>query len=93
MWHFYIRKALNELDKYALKKLYYLLTLGKELFKGFIKNNTFNFHKLIIFEEEFPLGECGCLWKIPGNSSKTLFINGDLIFSIDFKNYVRSIKI
>ena len=81
-----LERALNELDKYGFKKVILSTCFRKELFKDFIKNNTFNFDKLIIFEEELPLGECGCLWEIKDQlSSKTLFINGDLIFSLDFK--------
>ena len=81
-----LERALNELDNYGFKKVILSTCFRKELFKDFIKNNTFNFDELIIFEEEFPLGECGSLWKIQDQlSSQTLFINGDLIFSLDFK--------
>ena len=52
-----LERALNELDKYGFKKVILSTCFRKELFKDFIKNNTFNFHKLIIFEEEFPLWE------------------------------------
>ncbi len=81
-----LERALNELEKYGFKKVILSTCFRKELFKDFIKNKFFNFEELIIFEEEFPLGECGSLWKIKDQlSSKTLFINGDLIFSLDFK--------
>ena len=51
----------------ALKKLFYLLVLEKNYLKSFIKKNTFNFDDLILFEETFPLGECGSLWQIRSN--------------------------
>jgi len=81
-----LERALNELENYGFKKVILTTCFRKELFKDFIKNNRFNFNELIIFEEAFPLGECGSLWEIRDKlSSKTLFINGDLVFSIDFK--------
>lgn len=81
-----LERALNELDNYGFKRVILSTCFRKELFKNFINNKTFNFDELKIFEEEFPLGECGSLWKIQDQlSSKTLFINGDLIFSLDFK--------
>ena len=44
-----LERALNELDKYGFKKVILSTCFRKELFKDFIKNNTFNFHKLLIF--------------------------------------------
>ena len=80
-----LERALSELDNYGFKRVILSTCFRKDLFKNFIKSHTFNFDELIIFEEEFPLGECGSLWKIQDLlSSKTLFINGDLIFSLDF---------
>ena len=50
-----LERALNELDNYGFKKVILSTCFRKELFKYFIKNKTFNFDELIIFEEEFPL--------------------------------------
>ena len=39
-----------------------------------------------VFVEEKPMGECGAPWIIKDNlCDDFLFINGDIIFSIDFK--------
>ena len=42
-----------------------------------------------IYIEEKPLGECGALWIIKDNlCNDFVFINGDIIFSIDFKKLI-----
>lgn len=42
-----------------------------------------------IFVEEKPLGESGALWEIKNKLYETfLFINGDIIFSIDFQRFL-----
>ena len=80
-----IERILTELDNYGFKKVILSTCFRKELFKEFFKKNTFHFDDLILFEEIVPLGECGSLWQIRDQlNSKTLFINGDLIFSMDF---------
>ena len=80
-----IERILKELDKYGFKKIILSTCFRKELFKEFFNKNTFKFEELILFEENEPLGECGSLWQIRDQlSSQTLFINGDLIFSMDF---------
>ena len=41
-----------------------------------------------VHQEKFPLGECGALWEIKEKlKDDFLFINGDLIFSIDFNRF------
>ena len=44
--------------------------------------------KLEVYQEPYPLGECGALWEIKDMlNDDFLFINGDLIFSMDFKRF------
>ena len=48
---------------------------------------------MLIHIENDPLGECGALWQVKEKLSQDfIFLNGDLIFSIDFKNYFIFIK-
>lgn len=84
-----LRRAFNELKKYGFKKIIVTTCFEKELFKKFLNEDNIFFNELCIFEETKPLGECGALWKIRKKLlSKTLFINGDLIFSINFKKLI-----
>tara|TARA_B100000401_G_scaffold401387_1_gene313687 strand:+ start:2020 stop:3258 length:1239 start_codon:yes stop_codon:yes gene_type:complete len=81
-----LKRTLDELNKFGFKKIILTTCFEKKLFKEFFSKNKFNFDELFIYEEEMPLGECGALWKIKEKlESTTLFINGDLIFSIDFQ--------
>ncbi len=84
-----LKRTLIELKKYGFKKIIVTTCFKKEIFKEFLKEFIFDFDELIIYEEHNPLGECGALWKIlPKLESQTLFINGDLIFSINFEKLV-----
>ncbi len=81
-----LKRCLDELSEFRLQKIILTTCFQKELFKDFFKKNKFNFKEIIIFEEKEPLGECGALWVIRKKLSKTtLFINGDLIFSMNFE--------
>lgn len=45
--------------------------------------------KIKTFKENNPLGECGALWHIKKFLKKdVIFVNGDLVFSIDLKRFV-----
>lgn len=65
-----------------------LLTISYKsvLFDQFIKEMSDKYDVIIhTYKEEEPLGECGALWEINDLvKSNIIFINGDLIFSIDF---------
>ena len=42
-----------------------------------------------IYEEDYPMGECGAIWKLKDYlTDDFIFINGDIIFSIDFKRLI-----
>ena len=84
-----LTRTLIELKSYGFKKIIVTTCFKKEIFKEFLKQHTLDFDELFIYEEHEPLGECGALWKIlPKLESQTLFINGDLIFSINFEKLV-----
>ncbi len=84
-----LSRTLNELKYYGFRKIIVTTCFKKEIFKEFLNKSIKDFDELIIFEEDNPLGECGALWKIlPKLKSQTLFINGDLIFSMNFEKLV-----
>ena len=81
-----LERALKELKNYGFKKIIVSTCFKKEIFKKFLNKSVVDFDELFIYEEETPLGECGALWKILSKlESHTLFINGDLIFSMNFE--------
>ena len=84
-----LKRAFNELEIYGFKKIIVTTCFKKELFIQYLNEDNLIFDELYIFEENEPLGECGALWKVRDKLlSKTLFINGDLIFSINLKKLV-----
>ncbi len=84
-----LKRAFNELEKYGFKKIIVSTCFKKELFIQYLNKDNLSFDELLIFEENQPLGECGALWKVREKlNPKTLFINGDLIFSINFKKLI-----
>ncbi len=75
-----------------ISKIKVLITLG---FKSDVFVNSINNLKdkykvdIDIFIENYPLGECGALWLVRAKLAEDfIFINGDLIFSIDFKKLI-----
>ena len=81
-----IERCIEEINNNSISSI--LITLGykNEYFLKFIKKLEKKYSiNIDIFVEKTPLGECGALWKIKENLNKDFFfINGDLIFSIDF---------
>ncbi len=85
-----LERCIEQLDDYKFKNV--ILTIGYESrkFQEFIYylNGKYRIN-IELFVEETPLGECGALWHIKNNlCNHFLFINGDLIFSIDFKKLI-----
>ena len=81
-----IERCIEELVNYGFNNL--LLTIGHKsnIFVEFINRLKEKYETNIdVFIENKPLGECGALWLIKDKlSQQFVFINGDLIFSIDF---------
>ena len=82
-----LERCVEQLDFYQFKNV--IITIG-------YKSNNFTEHivelnkkykiNIDVYVEEKPLGECGALWIIKDDLyDDFVFINGDLIFSIDFK--------
>ena len=82
-----LERAIEELDNYQFRNV--ILTIGYK------SNNFFEFVDQLnkkyrinieVFVEKIPMGECGALWVIKDKlCDDFIFINGDLIFSIEFK--------
>ena len=85
-----IERCIEEIKNNSISSV--LITLGykNESFLKFIKKLEKKFSiNIDIFVEKTPLGECGALWLIKENlNNDFFFINGDLIFSIDFNRLI-----
>ena len=82
-----LERTLINLKEQNLTNIILTTCFKEKLFKDFISSveNKYKL-KIEILNEKEPLGECGALWEIKERLLKqTIFINGDLIFSIDFK--------
>ena len=82
-----LERCIEQLDYYQYKNL--IITIGYKSNKFLDYISALNQQYKIdidVYIEEKPLGECGALWFIKENlCNNFVFINGDLIFSIDFK--------
>tara|TARA_B100000886_G_scaffold339088_1_gene303530 strand:+ start:1325 stop:2572 length:1248 start_codon:yes stop_codon:yes gene_type:complete len=82
-----LERCIEQLETYQFKRV--ILTIGykSQIFLEFVEylNKKYRI-KIEVFLEKNPMGECGALWIIKDKLSENfIFINGDLIFSIDFK--------
>ncbi len=82
-----LERCIKELDYYQFENV--IITIGyksNNFLKYIVKLNKKYKIKIDVYVEEEPLGECGALWQIKEKlSDNFVFINGDLIFSINFK--------
>lgn len=81
-----LERCIEQLCTYNLDKIYITIGYERSLFEDYIdKLNTKYNIKIELFAEEKPMGECGALWHLKKILSENfIFINGDLIFSMDF---------
>ena len=82
-----LERCIKELEYFQFKNAIITIGYKNTKFKKFIdKLNQKYKVDIDIYVEENPLGECGALWEIKDKlCNDFVFINGDLIFSIDFK--------
>ena len=82
-----LERCIKELDTYQFKNV--ILTIGYKSNKFFELIEQLNKKyriKIEVFLEKKPMGECGALWEIKDKlCDDFIFINGDIIFSIEFK--------
>ena len=82
-----LERCIEQLETYQFKRV--ILTIGykSKVFLEFVEYlNKKYLINIEIFLEKKPMGECGALWIIKSKlSDDFIFINGDLIFSMDFK--------
>tara|TARA_Y100000739_G_C20612806_1_gene469735 strand:- start:1024 stop:2265 length:1242 start_codon:yes stop_codon:yes gene_type:complete len=85
-----IERCIEEISNFSICNI--LITLGykSDFFVSSINNLKKKYKiDIDIFVENHPLGECGALWFLKDQLSEDfIFINGDLIFSIDFKKLI-----
>ena len=85
-----LRRICLQLKKYGIIEINLTLGYCSEAFDKEIKdiNSKLNL-KINTFKEKIPLGECGALWEIKKQLKKeVIFINGDVVFSIDLKKFM-----
>lgn len=82
-------RACKQLCNFGIKKIYITISYNhKQCIKHIEEIQKILSLEISTFVENEPLGECGSLWKIKEKLSKTIiFINGDLIFSVDFNKF------
>ncbi|MBO8221396.1 HAD-IIIA family hydrolase [Prochlorococcus marinus] len=82
-----LERCIEQLENYQFKRV--ILTIGykSKNFLEFVEylNKKYQIY-IEVFLEKKPMGECGALWNLKEKlCDDFIFINGDLIFSIDFK--------
>ena len=82
-----LERCIEQLDFYHYKNVIITIGYKSNKFTEYIVELNKKYKVNIdLYVEEKPLGECGALWLIKDNlCDDFVFINGDLIFSIDFK--------
>jgi D-glycero-D-manno-heptose 1,7-bisphosphate phosphatase len=85
-----LERCIEELLNHSIKNI--VITVGYKSIsfeeKINLINEKYNINIDIFFEEK-PLGECGALWELKDKLlDDFIFINGDIIFSIDFKKLI-----
>ena len=85
-----LERCIEELIKYSFKNI--LITIGFKsiYFRKFVMQIKKKYKiNIFIYEEPKPLGECGALWNLKEKlNNDFIFINGDLVFSIDFEKLI-----
>ncbi len=85
-----LERCIDQLSFFSFENILVTIGFKGSIFENFIKklNKKYNVN-IDIFLEKHPLGECGALWQVEENLSENfIFINGDLVFSIDFDRLI-----
>ena len=84
-----LERCIEQLSLFEFKKIFITIGYQKSLFEEYL-NQFRNKYKINIqiYKEEKPMGECGALGLKKNLSEKFIFINGDLIFSLDFQKLI-----
>ena len=85
-----IERCCEELVQYDLRDIIFTVSYKSLECKSHIQLIKEKLNLSIeIYEEDYPMGECGAIWKIKNYlSDDFIFINGDIIFSMDFKRFI-----
>ena len=85
-----LERCIEELETYQFKRVILKIGYKSKIFLEFVVylNKKYSINIEVFLEKE-PMGECGALWIMKDKlSDDFIFINGDLIFSIDFKKLI-----
>ena len=90
---YFLQYLINNFSKYPISKIFVLVGYKSDIiFKNF-HNKTFNFTKIICIKEKKLMGTGGALLNLKKKKIKDfILVNGDTIFDIDLKNFVKSFK-
>ena len=85
-----LERCIFELKNHSINNILISLGYKNDYFIDFINKLKEKYSiNIDTFIEEKPLGECGVLWEIKDNlSEEFFFINGDLIYSLDFDRLI-----
>ena len=85
-----LERCLEQLIKNDLNDILITTSFKSNIFKTYIEKFKKKLNlRIDTYFEKIPMGECGSLWEVKDNLSENfIFINGDLIFSIDFKRFI-----
>ena len=85
-----LERSIEQLSNYGINSI--LITLGyqSKSFIEFFQKVRANYNiDIEVFVEEKPLGECGAIWNFRNKlADDFIFINGDIIYSIDFDRLI-----
>ena len=82
-----LERSIEQLCENLIEKIFITISYKSYIFENFIKEIKKKYDiEIILFIEDRPLGECGALWHLKEELSHDfIFINGDLIFSMDLE--------
>ena len=85
-----LERCIEQLNDYHFKNVIITIGYQSKRFLKYVDNLNLKYGiNIDVFVEEKPLGECGALWIFKNKLCKDfVFINGDLIFSIDFNKLI-----
>ena len=85
-----LERCIEQLNDNHFKNVIITIGYQSKRFLKYVDNLNLKYDiNIDVFVEEKPLGECGALWIIKNKLCKDfVFINGDLIFSIDFNKLI-----
>ena len=89
---YFLQYLINIYSKYPIKNIYILAGYKSNIIFKKFHNKIFNFTKIICLKEKKFMGTGGALFSLKKKINCLILVNGDTIFDIDIKDFVKSIK-